>query len=491
MITVRRSRVPGFGPILPGAQFEGEDRTIRSSSSGVTLPGSFRFDAYTASLNVPQAGPLTFGGTFTWRNEGVYRDSAVVPESRIFTQSYFGRLREWNDLSTSLDLTLRKKTFEEAFHEEGNPDIRTILVRNQTRYTPFRRGVEADLYYEGSTEQSSRLERFFLRVAPGSGNYTYLGDLNNNGIADESEFVQARFDGDYVAVTLPTEEKVPVVDLTTSFRLRLTPRRFIPQAEDWLEKFLQVLSTDTYLRVEEKTTEPDITSIYLLDFSKFQQDTSTIAGSFLVSQDLTFFEGDPMFSLRLRYSQRTGMNNLSSGVERSYVREQSARIRWQLIPELANQLDVVRRTDRLTGASASSRLHDVEGTTLSLDFSYRPEQTVEIGFKLDVGRSSDRYAEPDLEADMNSQTMRAAYAFEGAGQLRVEAAREEVLLDQTATQVPYELTQGRVPGKTWLWRVNLDYRMTQFLQAIAGYDGRTEGGSPPVHTARVEVRAFF
>jgi hypothetical protein len=480
-----------IGPFLPGVQYEGEDRAISPMSSSAALPGSFRFDAWTVSLSVPQAGPLSLGGTFTWRNEGVFRDSAVIPESRIFTQSYVGKLREWNNLSTSLDLTLRQRTYEEPFRGEGNPDIRTILVRNQTRYTPFQRAVEADLYYEGSTEQSSRLERFFVRVTPGSGNYTYLGELNSNGIADESEFVQARFDGDYVAITLPTEEKVPVVDLKSSLRLRLIPRRFLGQPEGWMERFLQVLSTDTYVRVEEKTTEPDIVSIYMLDFSKFQQDTTTIAGSFLFSQDLNFFEGDPLFSARLRYSQRTSMNNLSSGVERGYARERSARFRWQLIPELANQLDVVERTDRLTGSSGSSQLHDVEGTTFSLDFSYRPEQVVEVGFKLDVGRSSDRYVDPDLEADMNSQTLRAGYAFEGTGQLRFEAAREEVILSQAVTQVPYELTQGRVPGKTWLWRVNLDYRMTQFLQAIAGYDGRTEGGSPPVHSARIEVRAFF
>jgi hypothetical protein len=42
-----------------------------------------------------------------------------------------------------------------------------------------------------------------------------------------------------------------------------------------------------------------------------------------------------------------------------------------------------------------------------------------------------------------------------------------------------------------LWSVAFDYRVTQFIQATMNYDGRTEGGRSPVHTARAEVRAFF
>jgi hypothetical protein len=39
--------------------------------------------------------------------------------------------------------------------------------------------------------------------------------------------------------------------------------------------------------------------------------------------------------------------------------------------------------------------------------------------------------------------------------------------------------------------VNLDYRVADFVQATVGYDGRSEGGRPAIHTARAEVRAFF
>jgi hypothetical protein len=96
-----------------------------------------------------------------------------------------------------------------------------------------------------------------------------------------------------------------------------------------------------------------------------------------------------------------------------------------------------------------------------------------------------------LDADLNAQSLRFIYAFQGSGQLRIEASREEILLGRALAVFPFELTGGRVEGKTWLWRAAFDYRVTQFIQATMNYDGRSEGGRSPVHTARAEVRAFF
>jgi len=331
----------------------------------------------------------------------------------------------------------------------------------------------------------------FVRVTPGTGNYRYRGDLNGNGLADEEEFEQTRFDGDYVAVTLPSDELVPVINLRASARLRITPRRFLEKPEGWVEDALSVISTETYARVDEKSTESDLSKIYLLNFNYFQQDSTTIAGTSLFSQDILFFDGQPDFSARLRYLERGGLTSLSGGPERLYGRERSVRLRWQLVPEIANELDVVNKTDRVSESPTPSRIHDVNGTALSFDISYRPVQSIEYGMRFEVAHSEDRAQTPPLQADINTQTVRGVFGFERAGQLRVSMAREEVQLDRDVVDFPYELTNGRSAGISWLWGVAFEYRVTSFIQASASYDGRSEGGAPVVHTGRAEVRAFF
>jgi hypothetical protein len=480
-----------IGVLTSGLRYENERRDFSGLSSGTLQSGSFEFDAISATLNVQQLGKLSLGAEFAWRNDDQFYSGAVIPESKSFSQIYTARLAEWNALSSSLDLTLRSKNYSTEFRLAGNNNVQTVLIRNQTRYAPLNRGVETDLFYQVGTELSSRLERVYVRVAPGSGSYRYLGDLNGNGIADDQEFVPTRFDGDFIAITVPSDQLVPVIELKTSARLRLTPRRFLSQGDSWLTSLLTPLSAETYLRIEEKSTDPDLPQIYLLHLGSFLQDATTIAGSQVITQDLNVFEGDPSFSARLRFTERHNLGNYSGGVERGYGRERSVRLRWQLVAEVSNQLDLVMRDDRLTGSQTAGRQRNIASNALTFDVSYRPEQNLELGWKIDLSRSIDSYPTPQLQGDLNAQAIRLVYALQGTGQVRVEFSREEVVLGRMTDVFPFELTGGRVPGKTWIWRTDFDYRATNFLQATLHYDGRVEGGAPPVHTARAEVRAFF
>jgi len=87
--------------------------------------------------------------------------------------------------------------------------------------------------------------------------------------------------------------------------------------------------------------------------------------------------------------------------------------------------------------------------------------------------------------------VRFVYSFAGRGQISAELIREDVVLNKINLVVPYELTDGKSVGKTWLWRMNGEYRLSELLQLSAQYDGRSENGRSPVHTARMELRAFF
>ena len=480
-----------IGIVTPAVGYEGENRSLTSLLTGLAAPGSFRFDQWSAGVRTAETGHLTLLAEYGWRNDDAFLAGEVVPESRSFTQQYGARLSEWNALSSVADVTLRKTRYSDEFQAAGRSDISTVLVRNTTRYTPLKRGIETDLFYETVTERSSVQQRVFVRVSPGTGNYRYRGDLNGNGLADDEEFEQTRFDGDYTTVTLPGDELVPVINLRASARLRITPRRFLEQPQGWIEDALYAITTETYARVDEKSTEPDLAKIYLMDFSHFQQDSTTIAGSSLFSQDILLFEGQPDFSARLRYLQRGGLTSLSGGPERLFGRERSVRLRWQLVREIANELELVSRTDRVSESPSPSRVHDVNGTLLSFDVSYRPVQSIEYGMRFEVARSTDRAQSPVLQADINTQTVRGVFGFERAGQLRVSMSREEVLLDRDVVDFAYELTNGRSAGISWLWGVAFEYRVTSFIQASASYDGRSEGGAPVVHTGRAEVRAFF
>jgi len=158
------------------------------------------------------------------------------------------------------------------------------------------------------------------------------------------------------------------------------------------------------------------------------------------------------------------------------------------VKEIANQTEYIQKDDNLTSSQYSNRIRQVLSKNVLTDFSYRPYEKIEIGFALGVGTAAHF---DSVTASLNTQSVRLIYSFEERGQVRGEFSREEITVSQTSLSLPYELTGGRVEGKTWLWKFSLDYRITQFLQTTVIYDGRMEGGGNAIHSGRAEVRAFF
>ena len=481
--------------VSPSFRMETEERR-QSGLGGDSLSAtSFRFVEFAPGIALSGIGAMEMSAEIQVREEDSVATGVLQRASRSFTHVYSWRLQEWRAFSSSLSLNIRNTEFTQLFKNRGNTDSEVILMRSQFRYSPLQRSIDSDVLYELANQRSSQLERVFVRVPKGTGNYIYRGDLNGNGIADEDEFELTRFEGDYIVLFVPGDRLVPVIDLKAGLRLRLQPSRVLVRAESPWEAVVRSLSTETTIRIEERSTEADARQIYLLNFKRFQNDQTTIAGSSLWMQDLHIFENDPALSFRLRFRERRGLLKLVGTNERSLQTERSLRIRSQLVREIGNQTDVLSGMDRVIASTASTRERDVATIGVNTEFSYRPEPRWEVAFGVGVSRAVDRFAGGNTTADINEQLLRVTHAFLGSGQLRGELEREEVLVSDDpiseSRSIPYELTNGRARGKTFLWNLAFDYRINQYVQVTMNYQGRTEGGRSPVHTARAEARAFF
>jgi hypothetical protein len=479
-----------FWKITPSFLYEGEKKNQNSIIADTLQLGSLSFNEYSPKLTLKDLYNISLGMEYKWREDNSFYQRSLMRESNTFTQIYSLSAQPLRTLSTNADLTIRKRRYTDEFKIAAGGNTESILIRWMTRFAAFDRGIESDLLYDASTQRSAKLERVFQRVPKGTGSYVYIGDADSNGIATEDEFRPARFDGDYILLTIPSDNLSPVIDLKLSTRLRIVPSKFIPES-NWVGQSISALSSETYLKIEEKSTDPIQRNIYFLNMKHFLNDKTTLSGSNSVTQDLFLSEQSQEFSLRFRFQQRKGLTQYAFGSERSYNRERSVRVRWQLVKEIANQTDYENKTDQVIASESSYRVRNIKGNSLTSDWAYRPEKNIELGFKFSVGKAENNFGSSSSIADINTQGLRLIYSIEERGIARFEFNREEVLVSGVSINLPYELTGGRLNGKTWLWRTSAEYRITNFLQATLNYDGRSEGLSKPVHTMRAEVRAFF
>ncbi|MCS7212369.1 MAG: hypothetical protein NZ844_12170 [Chloroherpetonaceae bacterium] len=505
----------GFWSFLakPFFNLELSEKDTRAALTDTLRPDSHKILDAVVGISLTNFLGQNLSASFGYRTDELFDSqmpfgASLIPASAAHTLSAEWQLLPSSDFLAFLNFTHRVRRFSERFRERGNSDVETFLLRFQTRYTPFRAALELEWLYDVSTEQTSRLERRFFAVPLGRGNFIWR-DRNGNGLREFDEFIPVTFIGEvgddnlqYILRTFPSDELFPTIDLRTSLRFRLRPARFFSQRESLFEHILSALSSESLFRVEERSTERELSRIYLLDFSRFQNDSTTLVGAFTVQQDIFLFETE-LTNLRLRFQQRSSLNQFSLGVERRLFVERSLRAVSRIGYSWGIELNFFSTLHRSFASALEgrdfggiSRQFFISGIGLSADISYRPIQDLELGIRTSYEWREDTFPASRIGqaalATLNTQQLRAIYSLRGKGRISAQLERTEATLSGISPfEAVFELTNGNPFGTTLLWRIDVDYRVSNFITASAGYDGRALPTGRIIHTGRAEVRAVF
>ncbi len=481
-----------LGNFKPGVSFLAENKKDIYNTGDSLLATSLKYLEIDPFISLVGIEGLNVAVKYSLRNDYLPINGNMQKQSSSTGATLEATYNGSSSFNENLNITVRNKNYSEAFKKLGYLDNQTILVRSRTNMKFWDPVLSGNVYYEVATQKSAKLQKVFLLVQKGTGNYKYLGDLNHNGIADENEFELTLYDGNYILVTVPTEELYPVINLKTSTNWRVSYGDIFDKYS-FFGKLLKPLTTETFWRVEENTREEDYKKIYLLQFSAFQNENKTISGSNYIQQDVYLFENAQDFSLRFRFAQTKSLNQYNDGPVKTYNRERSIRLRTKLVQEISNQTDFVNKNDNLAAGqiSVSNRQRKITSNFINTDFSYRPENNIEVGFAFKVGRSTDYFPAVPTVIDLNSESIRMNLSFAGTGRLRIEIDRTELNGNENNNFLPFELTEGNLVGKNYLWAVNFDYRIGSNLQSTVSYQGRWQGAGKVIHTLRAEFRAYF
>ncbi|MCB0731422.1 MAG: hypothetical protein KDC88_10345 [Ignavibacteriae bacterium] len=476
--------------VQPGIEFRSENKEEKLNSVDSLLLSSLQFYEYAPFLLFSLTEGLTLTAKYSFTNEKVPENGLLVDESKTYAHSYSLLFREWRELTSEIDFSFRKKKYSELFNQKGFGNNESVQIRSQNQIRLFDRLLEGNIYYQTSSERSAKLERVFVRVPQGTGSYSYQGDLNNNGIAEENEFVIDPYEGDFIQTTIPTDELFPVIDLKFNTRWKIEFDKYFDDS-NLLNNVLSSLSSETTYRVEEnsKVTEPE--KIYLMNFKYFLNDSTTIRGFNYFQQDVHIFKNERDLSFRLRFTERNSLNQYSSGLENAYSKERSVRIKFRMVKEINNETEFSNNIENVLAPVNSNRSRQTVSNNVSSDFSYRPYDNFELGFIFKVGRLQDNYPENPTIIDENKISLRLTLSLSNLGRLRVEAERTELLTNTNENVIPFEITNGNLIGKNYIWRANFDYRFSSNLQTTINYSGRLQGKGKVINTFTAEARAYF
>jgi hypothetical protein len=289
----------------------------------------------------------------------------------------------------------------------------------------------------------------------------------------------------------------PIIELKTSLNLRISPEKYFSnqhQKRSRLARWFSMMETETLLKIDEKSKEEDTWAIYLLDLSKFQQDSTTIDGRITLRQDLFLFPRQKEFNLRLRYERSDDENNQlvtqGSSVLFSEERlriEESVRLRSKLTRrfDLQSEIKVERNMRKVQDLIT----YDIRSRNFSADVGFRPQPRLKLSLKCTYDMDVDR--ESDQRSRAVSLMPSVSYSILNRGRARANISWTHVSAEHEDLPLYYTMAGGKTFGNNVDWSFNLDYRLHRYVTVLISYTGLSEPDRPVIHSGRAEMRAFF
>ncbi len=480
------------GTLEPGVTVERERRRQRTLGTDSLTQASFSFIKVRPRLQL-QKGNLTASGSVEYRSSEGALDGRFRDESDAWTVRSDVDYDPRAPYHVSSSVGYRVREFTDAFRRRRQAkDNETVLLRFDAGAQPLDRAVDFSWFYDAVTERTPTLQEVFVQTGPELGQFVWV-DTNGDGIQQVDEFVPETTpnEGEYVQSFVPSDSLEAVIDVQARTRLRLNPARRWRSDGAWWKQWLSQVSTQTTVEVQEESRSEDLSSIYLLDLSRFRVPGTTLDGRLRLAQEVQLFRASNRHGLTLNWQQSRGLTERAAGAEARFLNRWSVDGRWRLAPGWTVRSSATRSTDRTASeAFADARSFDISTWELRPAVIYQPVSALQLRLTGSYARKTD---------DVGNRTARLLKlpleaTWSRAGRFRLNGTLEvaDVSLDGDAVGLArFELTDGRGPGTSALWNLQLRYVINEFLRATVSYDGRAPANAPVIHTVRAQLNASF
>ena len=489
-----------LGKWQPGVEIWIEDQVQRRQ--GNIQDSSFSFVDLKPYLRTVNLKRFSLDLSFNYRKDREWRGGELRDKSQAYTtylQAIAQPIKSWRIRSTSSYRVLNVS--DSLFREFGLQDSRVLSTNFQTSLIPANRLVVGNLLYEVSSEQLARQEVRFIEVAAGQGTHIWLDSLGNrDGIQDIDEFQIAinPLVADYIRVLVPTQDLEPSTRLGLSGNLRVSFRQVIKEGESWWRKTLRGLQLVSNLRMNQSKARNTALTSYFIDLRDPFADTTLLSASYNLRQDLFLFQSSPLGSLNLNYLDNQVKLFLSTGPELRTQQSLGMLGRLSLGGNLerSQSLEIeARRGQRSLDAGPSS----IRNYQISF-WEANPELNLQFGSRLRLsgGYSYQWRANQDSLQQVIAVTQSHRLIMQSRWNLKnfnnLNARLELAYLQEdgeAGSGAQFELRQGLQPGANAIIQVLSTFRLLKNVELSFTYDGRLSPLVPPVHTGRIQVRAFF
>lgn len=480
-------RFPKWKNYQLGFQYTLEHNELKYKQYDSLNRQSFSFDTWKAYVQSAEAANK-WGFSFFTRSDKLPSRDKLVRTDRSLNYNFFTELMNSEHHQFRINATYRDLKIYDPSLTNLKPE-QTILGRTEYISNVWKGAITGNVLYEMGTGQEPRREFAYLEVPAGQGEYAWI-DYNNDGIQQINEFEVARFkdQAKFIRIFTPTTDFVKANYLQFNYSVILNPRAGINIAKArGLKKLASRLYLQSALQVSRKTIANG-----LGDFNPFSKpfgDTSLITLDQLFSNTFSFNKFSSIWGVDINNIRNSGRAYLSYGLETRELNDWNLRVRANLGKRYTYDVITRKFTNRLQTPNLANRNFNIIGYSTEPRFTYTKgtDFRAQLSYKWDQRKNG--ATEKSVSHSLNSEVK---YNVVSSTSLTARFTYNQISYNgQPNTTVSYIMLDGLVPGKNYLWTIDLTKRLTNFLELGVQYEGRKAGSSGVVNIGRAQVRALF
>ena len=347
--------------------------------------------------------------------------------------------------------------------------------------------IKLNIVYESNSGNLAQQEYTFIEVEPGIGNYKWI-DINENGIQELEEFEIAQFEdeGIYIRVMLPNQKFIKTYQNKFSQSLNINFKKW-RQDNIKFKKILAYFQNQTQYLIQKQSTQDDNE----FELNPFKISSSNLLGLVMnLRNSLYFNRGKQLYSTTYNFINNRSKNTLSFG----YVENEL----------LSHQISFNHKLKNILFSSSAffdnrkSKSENFESKNYSFkEIKYGPKFTyfIEDSNKIDIyyQYSNTKNIIGSLEnLTQNKFGISSNFSNKNAVSFNGELNYyKNNFLGNPNSIISYIMMEGLQPGNNLTWSLNIQKKITKYVDLNLNYFARKTENSSIIHNGNVQLKANF
>lgn len=490
-------RFPKLKDYSLGLNYAVEHNEIRRKVSDSVDLQSFSFSNFQVTVRSSEAKHNKWGVIYYTRTNAYPLGTELEKADRSHNVNLFAELlknerHQFRFNGTYRTLKILNDTVTSQQADES------ILGRAEYQVNEWRGFITGNVLYEVGSGQEQKRDFAYLEVPAGQGEYTWI-DYNGDGIQQLNEFELALFQDQakYIRVFTPTNDFVKANYNTFNYTMGLQPRSIIdPTNASKFWKLISKISFQSSLQLTKKEMARGV--VQLNPFKSPLSDTSLITMNSIFVNTFSFNRFSSVWGFDITNSRTDGKALLTYGLESRKLDDWGFRSRWNVSRTIGLDLQGKTGINQLVSSSAKFDNRNFRIKQYSIEprisFTKGSNFRFSVGYKLSDRKNEQGFLEKSLSNALNTE---AKYNILQSTSVQAKFTYNNIsfksLQDVPNANSPaaYIILDGLLPGKNFLWNLDLTRRLSGNLELNIQYEGRKPGEAKVVHIGRASIRAIL